>query len=151
MKSVLSAMALALIVSPSPLSAQSLEPLAKMIAEGAASDYPLVRCAALYRVMGSWSYERMTSEQIENVQDMVVLFLAAAANARARASGQSVTAAISEGVVRDKANIEDLYRQRFDDNYARTGQAWANDSVISSDTELCKGFMDAVRSETDQR
>ena len=43
-------------------------------------------------------------------------------------------------VLRDTRAIADLYLERFQDNYASTGQAWATDLLLASDTQLCKAI-----------
>ncbi len=44
-------------------------------------------------------------------------------------------------VVRDTKMIEKIYLERFEQNYANTGEAFGNDALVLSDKDFCKAYV----------
>ena len=111
------ATAVAVLVA-SPSWAQSLTPLAELDSRNIESSYPLVRCAAFYLATTEWTgAERMGPKAFAASERTFKHLMAVAVLVRVKAGSGNVEQMI-EVTNRDTRNIADLYRKRFEANYA---------------------------------
>ena len=137
-------LALILPVTAHAQGADEFMQASRAIAPNAVTDYPLVRCAALYRsihvfagrdVMGDGPYE--TAVQFEKE------FGINAALIRAQEKELGSDAAV-DAVMRDIDGIAGLYGLRYQLNADATGHAFANDPMWQSDREYCTGLFQRI-------
>ena len=109
----------------------------RQIAPAALTDYPLVRCAALYRsihvfagreVMGDGPYE--TAVRFEKEFGISAAFIRAQEN-------ELETDAAVDAVMQDIDGIAGLYGLRYQLNAESTGHAFANDQMWQDDRAYC--------------
>lgn len=126
-----------LIAFPSVSSAQEMRPLVDAMAN-AAEPYIPARCGAMYQAMMEWTGEtRLGAEAWAAMGNARERFIYAAAVLAQERSGGTLDASAS-ATIRDVRNIADLYIERLEANYALTGQAFAEDSLIRSDLQFCQ-------------
>jgi len=106
-------------------------------AREAEPSYLFVRCAAVYQSGAEWTGKKRLGEDGWNrVSGAVEMMVTAATILRAeKMSGDEDH--IMEVTLRDIRDIADLYLERFEANYAATGQAWGDDAVYKDDLSLC--------------
>lgn len=117
--------------------ASEMQPLLDVVVE-AAPPYGLTRCAALYLSVMEWAgFERLGEEAWAATEQSFRDFAQSAAmSAQIEAGGTLEENAAN--VVRQVRNIADLYLDRFESNYAVTGQAFGVDPVVNSDLSFCR-------------
>ncbi|WP_040306364.1 hypothetical protein [Ahrensia sp. R2A130] len=112
--------------------------LAILIEKGAEQTYPLARCAALYLSMAQWAgEERLGKQSYANTLAVSRNLLDSLAKIRSSKGGGSEEETFAAGA-REMGIIAQIYLDRFEQNYARTGQAWSSDKVWKEDLDLCK-------------
>lgn len=114
------------------------------IQEDVALPYIPTRCAALYQAIMEWSGEtRLGNELWHQTDEIRSNFIVIAALAAQQSQGGSVEQ-VTNGIVRDVRNIADIYLDRFEGNYAASGQAFDGDLVIRSDLDYCRVVAEAL-------
>ena len=99
--------------------------------------YLFVRCAGLYWAMTAYFGESgLGAEAHLNMSEAAILLNEAAILMRITKGGD--TNHIEAGTRADAKRIATIYHERMRDNYALTGQAFYEDSLIKSDLLLCK-------------
>lgn len=125
--------------------AGEMRPLSE-VAEQAAMSYTPSRCAGLYLSLMEWTgSERMgegTWEAMDRGREDFLLYAVLLSQDEQGGAWQDHARTISRQV----RNIADLYTDRLDANYAVSGQAFANDTVIVPDLTYCRELA-AVMSE----
>jgi hypothetical protein len=125
---------LSLLGFPAAAFAQEMSPLSELIASGSEDSYPLVRCAGLYLSGLEWGGEnRLGKDTTLKIKSTVAHIVGLAVDLRTKDLGDGAEAS----VLRDVRNISDGYLARYEANYASSGQAWGNDGLWQSDTDVC--------------
>jgi hypothetical protein len=123
---------------PLACQAQDMKPLEELI-DTAAKSYPFARCAGLYQATLEWiGAERMGDDafQTTDLAYRTVLTVGALVAHQDKIGGTIEHAA--KIVNRDARNISNIYIERFQSNYAATGEAFGQDKMFKSDLALCK-------------
>lgn len=123
--------------------AQSMRPLEEA-AEEAAAPYLGARCGGLYQALMEWGGRDRLGEELwqstDAARESAILFSMLVAQ---RVSGGELEMQI-EGTLRDVRNIADLYHQRFEQNYALTGQAFEGDALVTQDMNYCSDLVTLI-------
>ena len=102
------------------------------------ASYPFVRCAGLdLAVLAYAGTERLGEKTSQEYREMIVDLSLAAGILRADKTGGGPLD-YQEKIRAERERISQLYVDRMYANYAATGQAIMNDSLIKSDLTLCK-------------
>jgi hypothetical protein len=108
------------------------------IQERVALPYIPTRCAALHQAVMEWGGEtRLGSELWRQTDELRQNFIVIAALASQQMQGGTAEQ-VTNSVVRDVRNIADIYLDRFERNYATSGQAFDGDTIIRSDLDYCR-------------
>lgn len=141
MRLVLSLIAIAAL--PANATAQSLRPLPEL-ADNAANAYPPARCAGFYQAFMEWAgQERLGQETWQSTDIARQNAILLSAMIAQRESGGELVDQV-ENTVRDVRNIADLYRDRFEQNYAVSGEILGSDPLILADLEYCAELADEI-------
>lgn len=126
-----------LSVAAHSVEAQQFQPLDN-IQEQVAPAYIPTRCGGLYQAFMEWGGEaRLGSDLWRQSDEIRGNFILVAVLMAQEDQGRS-TEDVANSVVRDVRNIADIYLERFERNYAVTGQAMAEDTLIVSDLQYCR-------------
>lgn len=119
-----------------------MRPLSDAVEE-AATPYAFTRCAALNLSLMEWTGSERMGEATWGAmeQNFQVLAIGAAMLAQSEAGGS--LDAHASNTTRQIRRIADLYLDRFDSNYALSGQAFAEDLVVNSDLSFCRELVEA--------
>lgn len=129
--------AVLLLGSQKSAAAQQFQRL-ENIQERVAPSYIPTRCAALHQAIMEWGGEtRLGSELWRQTDELRSNFIVVAALLAQQSQGGTIEQVINS-IVRDVRNISDIYLDRFERNYAVTGQALDGDEVITSDLQYCR-------------
>lgn len=120
-----------------PAHSQEMIPLEKALVDSSPGYFP-TRCAALFNALLAWIGEERMGEEKWISMNSAVTFLMEVAEAVIQENMKASPEAARNIVVRDTANIRDLYIERMKRNYAAQGQAFGRDSLFLSDLQLCK-------------
>lgn len=132
-------------VQSSAVFAQTFAPLATILNSDYEASYPFVRCAAFYQANLEWAgKDRIGVERFEQANEAIKTLLAVSALVRSEQIGGG-SASITDSVYVDTRKIADLYIERYRNNYAATGQAWASDEVWKSDLKTCKTLTERLK------
>lgn len=123
--------------------AGEMQPLFDVVAE-AATPYGLTRCAALYLSVMEWAgSERMGEENWSAAVQAYETFALSAAVVAHNESGGDLEAH-GANIVRQVRTIANLYLERFETNYAVSGQAFAEDLIVASDLTFCQSLAERI-------
>lgn len=131
------ALAIAGMVTAAPIRAQEFPTLSEIVNGDHEASYPYVRCAALYYSTIQWDGNNQFGIEVTATSEQVVaMLMEVAKKIRLKQSGNDIST-IQDQVARDIASINDIYLNRYQENYSRTGQAFEGDSLYRSDLQLC--------------
>lgn len=119
-----------------------LRPLVEIFVTGEQQeDYYLVRCAGLIFATISWTGEDNHDDEVLERSKLYVLNLTQAAiDFRYENFGHE-----DDGIVyRDVSRISNLYRQKFDQNFAVSGKGIFSDEKVLTDIRLCYAFYGGI-------
>ncbi len=132
--------ALATLVFPLEGQAQELVPLRLMNHDRIESSYAFLRCAALHQANLRWAgEERVGADASRYMNDQTSQLLQVVVNIRLSQDG-STRESVEQNTLRDVLNIVAIYVNRFEKNYATTGEAMASDELWRDDFEWCKAL-----------
>lgn len=116
--------------------ANDLRPLVDL--PDAEQSYRFVRCAGLWSAILTWTGSDVAGEHVTRATEESVgtLNLAALLH-RFKSSGADVDL-LTAHILRDGANISDLYLKKFEANYASMGEAFGSDPLVHSDLAACQ-------------
>lgn len=108
------------------------------IQERVAPSYIPTRCAALHQAVMEWGGEtRLGSELWRQTDELRSNFIVIAGLIAQQTQGGTIEDVIN-GIVRDVRNVADIYLDRFETNYAISGQAIDGDEIVTSDFDYCR-------------
>lgn len=114
-----------------------MRPLGDLVSEGSETSYVAIRCAVLYLAPVAYAgSERFEPEFVVRATDTFDQLTGIAVNIRIEDSGGSVDV-VGPAVLSDAGAIMTLYLDRFDANYASSGQAFGSDELYASDVDFC--------------
>lgn len=118
--------------------AEAMEPLVVPSRDDIAyAIYVADRCAALYIALAKQGGEKqLGSATYASLVEGAVVFSSISAMGRAHRQGISLEDAAAQ-VKRDADNIVPLYVERFNSNYARTGNAVVGEPTLENDFQVC--------------
>ncbi len=132
-----SAIAIMCMVVALPAQAAELKPLQEL--PGTAAPYIPTRCAALTQALMEWvGKDRIGSKDWSVMESGLVANLMMASNLSKKNGMDGSDEYIMNIILRDVRNIANLYIDRFKNNYAIQGEAFANDRVMILDMFFCK-------------
>ena len=123
--------------------AQEFISLEKATKSGANPLYVLERCSSLNFSILKWAGEaQLNRDGVDVFTKMSEEFFAMKTMALAfyKKKGLSESDAV-EALNRNTKKIEEIYIARFKENYANTGQAFGNDTVVMSDRKFCERYV----------
>ena len=108
------------------------------IQEQVAPSYIPTRCAALHQAIMEWGGEtRLGSALWQQTDELRSNFIVIAGLIAQQTQGGTIEDVIN-GIVRDVRNVADIYLDRFETNYAISGQAIEGDEIVTSDLDYCR-------------
>ena len=109
--------------------------------QNVATNYPLVRCGALYQaIMERSGKERMGAETWAASDQSRSNLLLLGALILSSEITEAKMDEIGTIVKNDARNIADIYVERMNGNFANSGQAFGADALMVSDLEQCKAL-----------
>jgi len=124
-----------------------LEQLLKRPKDRMETSYPFVRCAAYYKSTVEYvGTQNLTNEAVANSHKASSLNAFAAAKIRASNRGGTASDYV-EQIARDVNNIVSAYHARMQKNYAASGQAFVDDTLITGDAQICKSLTETLAGE----
>lgn len=126
------------LITATLVSAQEFQRL-QDVADQAFPAYLPTRCAALNQAIMEYAgEERMGSELFRQSDEVRSNFIVIAVLVSQNIQGGTV-AEWTEQVVYNVRIIANIYWDRFERNYAASGQAFGQDALVASDLEVCRG------------
>lgn len=138
------ALCLALIPSTAEPSdeARAFESLLRQAAPGAEEEFPLSRCAALYRsLLVSVDPDLLSADAVDSLVLAEGTFGASAAGIRVRTRGEDQKTAVDAVAVQTLA-LAQVYIERYAANRLKRDHSWADDPVLAADWDMCMKMLD---------
>ncbi|MCF3935026.1 hypothetical protein L1787_16600 [Acuticoccus sp. M5D2P5] len=133
----------------STASAQEFQPLSEYIErppEDQVSSYIFERCAGLYQGILAYNPTRMTDEVSERFEQSIAIVALVAVKLREKASiTETPPDVLTNSTANDIVRIAEIYLDRIKNNYATTGQAFADDALITGDLDTCRQITEIFR------
>jgi|TARA_A100001015_G_C15023640_1_gene729323 hypothetical protein len=143
--------ALTSIMTFSSLNAQDFIPAAEANKDGTKGLYTLERCSSLNFAILKWAGESQLNQDGNDIfaelsEEYFALKTTALWIYEQKGFSKSDAANALE---RNTKMIEEIYLERFKQNYANTGEAFGNDALVLSDREFCKAYVVVAYTQVD--
>ena len=118
---------------------QSLNEWIKKPADQQEASYLFVRCAGFYHGLMSYMGSSLDPNVMQQYQMSIISLSFASMEARRSRRGGEVKDYLEE-VNHDRNIVAEMYNKRMHQNYAASGQAFADDAFIMGDWKICKAM-----------
>lgn len=95
---------------------------------------PYVQCAGLYLSVAEWAGEtRMGPTETAKIKEIILALMASAAELRYESLGEETR----QSVLKDTRGFADVYIERYQSNYAKSGAAFLDDEAYQQAKAKC--------------